>query len=160
MASDTRAPSLNGRVREKVALKPGFHLRDWTRLMQASKKIPSTSRKITMAELAQHNSPFDCWTAYKGKVYDLSQYLPYHPGGEEILKQAAGVDCTDLYNQYHKWVNIDGIIGKCQVGMLDLSEAPSFSIPEQDEEEEEQEDDEAKESKNRAEAIDKLRQGE
>ena len=37
MASDTRPPTLNNeRVREKIALKPGFHLMDWMRLMSKS----------------------------------------------------------------------------------------------------------------------------
>lgn len=159
MASDTRAPTTsNGKVREKVALKPGFHLRDWTKLMQVSRKMPVTSRKITLAELSQHTSTFDCWTAYKGKVYDISQYFPYHPGGEEILKQAAGIDCTELFNQYHRWVNIDGIIGKTQVGILDLSETEApFTIPE-NEKEEDEEDSEEKESKLREEAINKLKE--
>ena len=123
MASDTRpAVSKSGVVREKVALKPGFHLVDWMRLSQtftaSNSKIGSGVRKVTTAELAEHASQYDCWTAYNGKVYDITQYIPYHPGGTPKLMLGAGKDCTEQFNKYHRWVNIDNILGKCVVGVL------------------------------------------
>jgi cytochrome b involved in lipid metabolism len=118
MATDSR-PKINskGNIREKVVLKPGFHLMDWIRLTstQTSKKAV---HNITHAELALHNSTYDCWMAYQGKVYNVTQYLPYHPGGEKKLFLGAGKDATDLFNKYHRWVNIDAILGKCFVGNL------------------------------------------
>ena len=120
MASDTR-PLVNGKVREKVALQPGFHLMDWMRLTQHMNR--STLRKITVEELATHNSQFDCWTAYNGKVYNITQYIAYHPGGGPKLMEGAGKDCTALFNKYHRWVNIDSILGKCVIGELVVEEA-------------------------------------
>lgn len=118
MASDTRpAMTKEGLVREKVSLKPGFHLVDWMRLSRLLSP-PSSTRKITKAELAEHCTQFDCWTAYNGKVYNITQYLPYHPGGDKKLMLGAGKDSTELFNRYHKWVNMDSIMGKCVVGVL------------------------------------------
>jgi cytochrome b involved in lipid metabolism len=127
MASDTRAPTdAKGKVREKVALKPGFHLADWTRLQQTMTN-PTTLQDITPEELAKHNTQFDMWTAYKGKVYNITNYLPYHPGGDSILKKgAAGKDCTELFEKYHRWVNMDGIVGKCLIGRL-IDKPPAIS---------------------------------
>ena len=160
MASDTRAPvdKKSGQVREKVQLQPGFHLADWMRRMasaSASSLIgPQTSvhtqgegggeagsaplvgggvRKISLGELAQHSSEFDCWTAYNGKVYSITQYMAYHPGGKKQLMLGAGKDCTDLFNKFHRWVNIDSILAKCVVGILC---APEPVIKEEEEEEE------------------------
>src|SRR5690554_1471317 len=105
MASDTRsAMTKEGVVREKVALKPGFHLVDWMRLSRLLSPASNT-RKITKTELAEHCTQFDCWTAYNGKVYNITQYLPYHPGGDKKLMLGAGKDSTELFNRYHKWVN-------------------------------------------------------
>lgn len=119
MASDTRNPVTNeGKVREKVALKPGFHLADWVRLSQNMSRPTNPSQRITRKELAQHNSQFDSWTVYKGKVYNLTNYFPYHPGGEAILRAASGKDCTDLVIRYHRWVNVESILVKCLVGVL------------------------------------------
>ncbi len=51
---------------------------------------------ITMAEVGMHTSESDCWTVIEGSVYDITEYIPRHPGGEEIL-QACGVDGTTLF---------------------------------------------------------------
>lgn len=126
MASDIRPPSeqKTGRVREKVVLQPGFHLMDWMRLMDKMTRLSGTAnRKISLQELSEHSSEYDCWTAYKGKVYNITQYLPYHPGGKKILMQGAGKDSTDLFDKYHKWVNIASILTKCDVGIL-MSDEP------------------------------------
>eukprot|EP01039_Chlorochromonas_danica_P008739 gene8742-9632_t len=118
MASDIRPPN---KVREKVALKPGFHLRDWITLSRKAtdlRGVTGPPRPITIEELAQHCTKLDCWTAYKGKVYNLTPYLPYHPGGENILMDVAGKDCTELFDKYHRWVNADAMLSKCYLGTL------------------------------------------
>ena len=51
------------------------------------------------------NKPGDAWTVLNGKVYDISLYADYHPGGAEKLFLGAGKDCTKLFNQFHPWVN-------------------------------------------------------
>jgi cytochrome b involved in lipid metabolism len=139
MASDTRPPVVNGKVREKVALQAGFHLADWMRLTSVATNLSGRKegeplRKISHKELAEHSSEFDCWTAYQGKVYNITQYLPYHPGGSKKLMLGAGKDCTELFDRYHRWVNIASIMSKCVVGTL-IEE--QNKIEEGDEEEEE-----------------------
>ena len=60
----------------------------------------SPLRLITMAEVREHRSlEDDAWTVFRGKVYQLSPYVPYHPGGAEMLRAAAGKDCTALFEQ-------------------------------------------------------------
>lgn len=116
-------PRMEKKVREKVMVRPGFHLTDWNRLIRAmAPQVGKESVKITMEELSKHNSKYDCWMAYKGKVYNVTQYMAYHPGGEEILLESAGTDCTALYDQHHKWVNIGAMLGKCLVGTLEMPE--------------------------------------
>ena len=43
-------------------------------------KVPTNGEIITTAELAKHKTKEDCWISYKGKVYDLTNWLPKHPG--------------------------------------------------------------------------------
>jgi hypothetical protein len=64
----------------------------------------------------QHNVQSDCWTSYNGKVYNITQYLDYHPGGIPILMEAAGKDCTNLFNKYHRWINIENMLDTCLIG--------------------------------------------
>ena len=71
----------------------------------------------TAEEVAEHNQENDCWTIHDGRVYDVTQYAKVHPGGKKIFL-GAGKDCTDLFMQYHPWVNAPYLIGKYQVGVL------------------------------------------
>ena len=52
-----------------------------------SDNIPNTelnntnsSASIKVEDLAKHNLESDCWVAFRGKVYDLTSWLPRHPG--------------------------------------------------------------------------------
>ena len=47
--------------------------------------------------LKQHNKKDDAWSAFNGKVYNITSYLPYHPGGEKELLRVAGRDGTKLF---------------------------------------------------------------
>lgn len=49
-----------------------------------------TSGKITSEQLAQHSSAGDCWVVYKNKVYDLTSWLPVHPGGSGRISPYCG----------------------------------------------------------------------
>ena len=35
---------------------------------------------ITLAQVAENNTPESCWLAIAGKVYDLTSFAPSHPG--------------------------------------------------------------------------------
>lgn len=52
----------------------------------------------TVDEVKDHNSKDDCWTIINGNVYDITSYVPRHPGGDEILR-ACGEDGTSLFTQ-------------------------------------------------------------
>ncbi|CCD26311.1 Irc21p NDAI_0H01370 [Naumovozyma dairenensis CBS 421] len=67
--------------------------------------------------LQKHVSEDDCWTVHNGKVYCMTYYLHFHPGGADILlEEAAGKDCTRLFNEYHPWVNVEKLFETCLIG--------------------------------------------
>ncbi|KAI1045924.1 hypothetical protein LB505_007983 [Fusarium chuoi] len=53
------------------------------------------------AEVAKHNTPESCWVILYGKVYDVTEFLPSHPGGKKIILKLAGKDATDEYDPVH-----------------------------------------------------------
>lgn len=55
------------------------------------------AKTYTLAEVATHNNENDCWTVIDGGVYDITSYIPRHPGGSEILR-ACGTDGSSLFN--------------------------------------------------------------
>lgn len=40
------------------------------------------STPLTAKDVRQHNTESDAWVIYRGRVYDVTSYLDYHPGGE------------------------------------------------------------------------------
>lgn len=89
--------------------------------LAGNKGIP---RRISLEELAKHNTVDDCWLAIYDKVYNVTPYMKYHPGGVEELMRGAGKVSTDLFNQVHPWVNIANMMEKCVVGTLIKDSAP------------------------------------
>jgi cytochrome b involved in lipid metabolism len=75
-------------------------------------------RAISLAELRMHCTEEDCWMAYMGKVYNVTSYLDYHPGGIPEIMRAAGSDATVLFDQIHKWVNFASMLANNYVGEL------------------------------------------
>ncbi|MCL4163225.1 UNVERIFIED_CONTAM: hypothetical protein GTU68_042885, partial [Idotea baltica] len=51
-------------------------------------------------EVAKHNSNKDCWVVVDGKVYDVTLFIPNHPGGKLIYARA-GYDISILFQSYH-----------------------------------------------------------
>lgn len=51
---------------------------------------------FTAKQVAEHDHEDDCWTIIDGSVYDLTSFIPQHPGGDEILR-ACGEDATTMF---------------------------------------------------------------
>ncbi|CAI5929169.1 unnamed protein product [Closterium sp. NIES-64] len=73
---------------------------------------------IRMSEVKRHKREDDAWTVVRGRVYNITPYLDFHPGGKAILMKGAGKDCTALFNKYHAWVNAEFLLDQCFLGML------------------------------------------
>jgi len=58
---------------------------------------PNTSSGLTAATVATHNIKNDCWLIITGKVYDVTEYIPFHPGGENRIINVCGTDSTTLF---------------------------------------------------------------
>jgi cytochrome b involved in lipid metabolism len=58
------------------------------------------------------------WSSYQGKVYNITPYLPFHPGGEGELRRAAGKDGGKLFHEVHPWVNWENMLEGCLVGIM------------------------------------------
>mgnify|MGYP001247318023 CR=1 FL=1 len=51
----------------------------------------------TTKTVSQHSSPSDCWTIISNKIYNISEYLPFHPGGIDTITFACGKDATQAF---------------------------------------------------------------
>lgn len=59
---------------------------------------PATASGLTVAAVATHNSQSDCWLNINGNVYDVTQYIPYHPGGVAQIVNSCGKESTNAFN--------------------------------------------------------------
>lgn len=59
------------------------------------------SKRISHAELAQHNKPENAWIVINGDVLDVSKFAMLHPGGERPIHMYAGKDATEAFYGLH-----------------------------------------------------------
>ena len=46
--------------------------------------------KFSRAAVAKHNTVGDCWIIWKNNVYNVTDFLLQHPGGDDYILQYAG----------------------------------------------------------------------
>lgn len=118
-----------------MALKPGHSLMDWIRFSKSGKDLTGLRGRlieVSQEELQKHNKRDDCWTCIRGEpvcvgvggcaseglvhaplsglVYNVSPYMDYHPGGEDELMKAAGIDGTDLFDQVRRTTSVSVLV--------------------------------------------------
>ncbi len=58
----------------------------------------AAEKVIARSELAKHALPDNCWMAIRGKVYDVSAYLPEHPSRPDLVLPWCGKEATEAYD--------------------------------------------------------------
>jgi cytochrome b involved in lipid metabolism len=106
--------------RSKVPLAPGHSQLDWARKAATIPRRPGWQTKTyTMEQVAMHANPkHSVWMVLRGKVYDVTEYMAYHPGNVATLLQGAGKDATRMFDKIHACVNVDAVIGSLCIGRL------------------------------------------
>lgn len=108
-------------ARGKVLLSPGHSSMDWAALTRSGNLGGvDTFQRVTPSQLksmtGRKGKP--AWSSWQGKVYNITPYLPFHPGGEPELMKAAGRDGTKLFMDVHPWVNWENMLSSCLVGVM------------------------------------------
>ncbi|KAH8816470.1 hypothetical protein F5884DRAFT_852906 [Xylogone sp. PMI_703] len=129
--------SIPPKPRKKVMLAEGHSALDWSRLTQSPTANlrglpPSTPYlRVPPSLLKQFNGRKgkDAWTVLSGKVYNITPYLPFHPGGVPELMRCAGKDGTKLFGEIHPWINWEGLLEACLIGIaVEEGQAESKSV--------------------------------
>ncbi|THH05905.1 hypothetical protein EW145_g4457 [Phellinidium pouzarii] len=63
--------------------------------------LATSTMALTLGDVAQHDSSKSCWVIIQNKVYDVTEFLPEHPGGANIILKYAGKDATAAYEPIH-----------------------------------------------------------
>lgn len=86
----------------------------------------------TIEEVKKHNTEGDCWVVIHGNVYDLTEFLPDHPGGKRIiLKYAGGKEAAKAFDPVHPPDTLEKYLKpEKHLGALEKSEKATNSAKE------------------------------
>lgn len=73
-------------------------------------------------EISKHNDETDCWVTIDNWVFDLTRFLPRHPGGMGVLIKRAGQDCTVGFHGFQHPENAYTNLRDYIIGRLDTKE--------------------------------------
>ena len=76
------------------------------------------SSTYTWDEVRQHTSAGDLWLVIDNKIYDVSQWMDEHPGGDFVLLQEAGKDATAAFADIGHSPYAEGLLKEYYIGDL------------------------------------------
>ncbi|KAK4103739.1 hypothetical protein N658DRAFT_445171 [Parathielavia hyrcaniae] len=92
---------------------------------------------LTGIEVAKHNKSDDCWVIVHGRAYDVTEFLPEHPGGSKIILKYAGKDATEEFDPIHPPDTLEKYLPKSKhLGPVDMSTVVQEKAEESPEEKE------------------------
>jgi len=75
-------------------------------------------KQFTLKEVATHCTVESCWMIIFDRVYDLTDFIEYHPGGYEIMLEYAGTDATNAFNEKPHTIEAADMLEKYLIGEL------------------------------------------
>lgn len=66
-----------------------------------------TQLQLTREQVSVHHTTSSTWVIVNEKVYDITEFLEGHPGGEEILLQYGGKDITKVLQDEDQHLHSD-----------------------------------------------------
>ncbi|QDZ24403.1 fatty acid desaturase [Chloropicon primus] len=80
----------------------------------------ASNTSFTVEEVRKHNTSKDLWFIIQGQVYDVTKFVPRHPGGSIIFVKPGG-DVTQLFYSYHPDY-VHKLLDKFHIGKVKDSE--------------------------------------
>ncbi|ORZ20754.1 cytochrome b5-like heme/steroid binding domain-containing protein [Absidia repens] len=77
------------------------------------------SQIYSTADVNAHKTRQDLWLVIHNKVYDITEFVVEHPGGEEVLLDEAGKDATESFEDIGHSEEARFILEKYLIGELD-----------------------------------------
>lgn len=95
----------------------------------------------TQSEVARHNNAKSCWVIFDGKVYDVTEFIQDHPGGDDLILDYAGKDVSAIMRDVLEHAHSDAayeILEEYCLGTLSRNDGNSNSTLQGEDEEEEE----------------------
>ncbi|KAL2116173.1 hypothetical protein VTJ04DRAFT_10428 [Mycothermus thermophilus] len=113
----------NMEVAEEILNKAFAERRFMLDVFMTPKPLPCNVPTIPLSQLARntgHRPGGRMWIAVHGNVYDMTDFVPMHPGGTIIIQSNAGVDCSKTFDALAHTNNpeVASLLTKYYVGPL------------------------------------------
>jgi len=83
------------------------------------------SSGLALSQIATHNTAASCWMIVNGKVYDVTSYLPRHPGGINAILPYCGKDGGAAFAGLPHSQNANTILASYFVGNVGSAPTPT-----------------------------------
>eukprot|EP00064_Thunnus_orientalis_P023252 superscaffoldBa00008607_g23485 len=64
---------------------------------ETEERSPDGVRYYRLSEVEEQNTFKSTWIIIHNKIYDVTKFLEEHPGGEEVLREQAGGNATESF---------------------------------------------------------------
>ncbi|XP_016296106.1 cytochrome b5-like [Sinocyclocheilus anshuiensis] len=82
-----------------------------------------------LSEVEERNSFKSTWIIIHNKVYDVTKFLEAHPGGEEVLREQAGGDATESFEDVGHSTDAREMASSMSIGELHPDDRDKLAKP-------------------------------
>ncbi|XP_064797980.1 cytochrome b5 [Oncorhynchus masou masou] len=82
-----------------------------------------------LSEIEEQNTFKSTWIIINFKVYDVTKFLEEHPGGEEVLREQAGGDATESFEDVGHSSDAKEMAANMVIGELHPDDRPKMAKP-------------------------------
>ncbi|XP_029446739.1 cytochrome b5 [Rhinatrema bivittatum] len=83
----------------------------------------------TLEEIQKHNHSKSTWIILHNRIYDVTKFLEEHPGGEEVLREQAGGDATETFEDIGHSTDARNMSKSFIIGEVHPSDVPKLQKP-------------------------------
>uniref|UniRef100_A0A3Q0T169 Cytochrome b5 n=1 Tax=Amphilophus citrinellus TaxID=61819 RepID=A0A3Q0T169_AMPCI len=97
--------------------------------MGDQEKSPDGVRYYRLSEIEAQNSFKSTWIIIHNKVYDVTKFLEEHPGGEEVLREQAGGNATESFEDVGHSTDAREMASSLMIGEVHPDDRHKLSQP-------------------------------
>uniref|UniRef100_A0A3Q2CMW9 Cytochrome b5 n=1 Tax=Cyprinodon variegatus TaxID=28743 RepID=A0A3Q2CMW9_CYPVA len=96
---------------------------------EKAEKSPDGVKYFRLSEIEAQNSFKSTWIIIHNKVYDVTKFLDEHPGGEEVLREQAGGNATESFEDVGHSTDAREMAASMMIGELHPDDRHKISKP-------------------------------